>query len=64
MDEVYKARDRRLDRMVAVKFSRAAFTDRFQREARAIAALARTKPVARRRKVLASGTGVPCTGVP
>ena len=39
MGEVWKARDTRLDRTVAVKFSQAAFTDRFQQEARAIAAL-------------------------
>jgi Tol biopolymer transport system component/predicted Ser/Thr protein kinase len=39
MGEVYKARDTRLDRIVAVKTSRQAFTDRFEREARAIAAL-------------------------
>jgi eukaryotic-like serine/threonine-protein kinase len=39
MGEVWKARDTRLDRTVAVKFSHAAFSDRFQREARAIAAL-------------------------
>jgi serine/threonine protein kinase len=37
--ETWKARDTRLDRTVAIKFSRAAFSDRFQREARAIAAL-------------------------
>ena len=39
MGEVWKARDTRLDRTVAIKFSHAAFSDRFQREARAIAAL-------------------------
>src|SRR5258708_34731220 len=39
MGEVYKARDTRLDRIVAVKTSRQAFTERFGREARAIAAL-------------------------
>src|SRR5437762_3675 len=39
MGEVWKARDTRLDRTVAVKFSHAAFNERFQREARAIAAL-------------------------
>ncbi len=39
MGEVYKARDTRLDRIVAVKTSRQAFTERFEREARAIAAL-------------------------
>lgn len=39
MGEVWKARDTRLDRIVAVKVSKAQFSDRFQREARAIAAL-------------------------
>ena len=39
MGEVYKARDTRLDRLVAVKFSSQRFSDRFQHEARAIAAL-------------------------
>src|SRR5690242_243373 len=39
MGEVYKARDARLDRMVAVKISAGQFSDRFEREARAIAAL-------------------------
>jgi Tol biopolymer transport system component len=39
MGEVYKARDTRLDRSVAVKISAAEFSDRFAREARAVAAL-------------------------
>lgn len=39
MGEVYKARDTRLDRTVALKVSKAQFTDRFEREARAVAAL-------------------------
>ena len=39
MGEVYKARDTRLDRMVAIKLSKEAFSERFEREARAIAAL-------------------------
>jgi dipeptidyl aminopeptidase/acylaminoacyl peptidase/predicted Ser/Thr protein kinase len=39
MGEVWKARDTRLDRIVAIKSSRTEFTQRFEREARAIAAL-------------------------
>jgi serine/threonine protein kinase len=39
MGEVYKARDTRLDRMVAVKVSQERFSERFEREARAVAAL-------------------------
>ena len=39
MGEVWKARDTRLDREVAVKISAEQFSDRFEREARAIAAL-------------------------
>src|SRR5579871_4697977 len=39
MGEVYRARDTRLDRTVALKVSKREFTERFQREARAIAAL-------------------------
>src|SRR5579863_5882478 len=39
MGEVWKARDTRLDRIVAIKTSSAHFSDRFEREARAIAAL-------------------------
>src|SRR4029077_858304 len=39
MGEVYKARDTRLDRMVAIKVSKTEFTERFEREARAVAAL-------------------------
>lgn len=39
MGEVYKARDTRLDRTVAIKVSNDPFSERFQREARAIAAL-------------------------
>src|SRR6202167_3147807 len=39
MGEVWKARDTRLDRTVALKVSKAAFNERFEREARAVAAL-------------------------
>jgi TolB-like protein/Tfp pilus assembly protein PilF/predicted Ser/Thr protein kinase len=39
MGEVYKATDTRLGRTVAIKLLRTAHTDRFEREARAIAAL-------------------------
>src|SRR5277367_3854396 len=39
MGEVYKARDTRLDREVALKVSQERFGERFQREARAVAAL-------------------------
>ena len=39
MGEVWKARDTRVDRVVAIKHLKAEHTDRFRREARAIAAL-------------------------
>src|SRR5271165_5032142 len=39
MGEVYKARDPRLDRLVALKVSKAEFTERFSREARTVAQL-------------------------
>src|SRR5262245_60369508 len=39
MGEVYRARDTRLGRDVAIKTSKQTFDDRFQREARAIASL-------------------------
>src|SRR5579862_72108 len=39
MGEVWKARDTRLDRIVAVKTSTAKFSERFETEARAVAAL-------------------------
>jgi predicted Ser/Thr protein kinase len=38
MGEVYKARDPRLDRTVAIKIASEGFTERFEREARAVAA--------------------------
>jgi Tol biopolymer transport system component/tRNA A-37 threonylcarbamoyl transferase component Bud32 len=39
MGKIYKARDTRLDRLVAIKRSTGEFSDRFEREARAIGAL-------------------------
>src|SRR5262245_41051924 len=39
MGEVYKARDTRLGRIVAIKVSRQRFSERFEREARAVASL-------------------------
>ena len=42
MGEVYRAHDSRLNREVAIKVSNAQFTERFTREARAIAALNHT----------------------
>src|SRR5690242_1768210 len=39
MGEVYRARDTRLNREVAIKVSKEKFSDRFEREARSIAAL-------------------------
>src|SRR5579871_2485470 len=39
MGEVWKARDTRLNRLVAIKVSDARFSERFEREAKAIAAL-------------------------
>src|SRR6185295_2344309 len=39
MGEVYRARDTRLDRTVAIKLCAAEFSERFEREAHAISAL-------------------------
>jgi serine/threonine protein kinase len=39
MGEVWKARDTRVDRVVAIKHLKAEHIDRFRREARAVAAL-------------------------
>src|SRR5665213_1394209 len=39
MGEVYKARDTRLERIVAIKVSKEEFSERFEREARSVAAL-------------------------
>jgi serine/threonine protein kinase len=44
MGEVYKARDTRLDRVVALKTSKAQFSERFEREAHAIAGLQLSRP--------------------
>ncbi|MGO9256012.1 MAG: hypothetical protein ACLQU1_06895 [Bryobacteraceae bacterium] len=47
MGEVWKARDTRLGREVAIKVCASRFSDRFKREARAIAALNHTRTSAR-----------------
>ena len=39
MGEVYKARDTRLGGFVAIKVSKTEFSERFEREAKAVAAL-------------------------
>ena len=39
MGDVYRARDTRLDRTVAIRILKAEFSNRFEREARAISAL-------------------------
>jgi eukaryotic-like serine/threonine-protein kinase len=39
MGEVYRARDPRMGREVAIKLCAASFSDRFEREVRAVAAL-------------------------
>lgn len=39
MGEVYRAEDLRLDRIVAIKVSKEHFSERFEREGRAVAAL-------------------------
>src|SRR6478736_3014563 len=39
MGDVYRARDTRLNREVAIKVSKDQFSERFEREARAVAAL-------------------------
>jgi serine/threonine protein kinase len=46
MGEVYKARDTRLDRIVAIKLAHERFSDRFEREAKAVAALNKDYAVA------------------
>jgi serine/threonine protein kinase len=43
MGDVYKANDTRLDRVVAIKVSQQNFSERFEREAKAIAALNHSK---------------------
>ena len=59
MGEVYKARDTRLERIVAIKISNERFTERFEQEARAVAALNHPNicTLARRRTEL-PGNGV------
>jgi eukaryotic-like serine/threonine-protein kinase len=42
MGEVYKASDTRLDRIVALKVTKTGFSERFEREVRAVAALNHT----------------------
>jgi serine/threonine protein kinase len=39
MGEVYRAKDSRLDRLVAIKVSKKQFSERLEREARAVATL-------------------------
>jgi serine/threonine-protein kinase len=43
MGEVYRARDSRLNREVAIKVSAEHFSDRFEREAHSIGALSRAE---------------------
>ena len=45
MGEVWKARDTRVDRIVAIKFSQPEFLKRFEKEARLIAALNHPNPL-------------------
>jgi len=42
MGKIYKANDTRLDRVVAIKVSKTEFSERFEREAKAIATLNHT----------------------
>jgi serine/threonine protein kinase len=44
MGEAWKARDARLDRIVAMKFSQEKFGERFEREAKAISSLNHPNP--------------------
>ena len=57
MGEVWKARDTRLDRIVALKVSQEQFSERFEREAKAIAAL--NLSLVHRR----AGVGPPTVGI-
>ena len=60
MGEVYRARDTRLERDVAVKLSLETFTERFEREARTIAALnhrQRLPPIRCRTELSRDGAG-------
>src|ERR1044072_5638627 len=59
MGEVYRARDTRLGREVAIKISQERFSERFEREARAISALNHSKQLhALRRRTELPGHGV------
>jgi len=55
MGEVWKARDTRLDRIVAIKVSKTEFSERFEREAKAIAAFQRLPDLRRRPKLFGYG---------
>ena len=59
MGEVWKARDSRLDRIVAIKRSNEEFSERFEREARAVAAMNHPKHLYAPRR----WTQLPCDGV-
>jgi serine/threonine protein kinase len=66
--EVWKARDTRLDRIIAVKLSKTEFSQRFEREARAIAAVLDDSARAIANDGVAASLqrqqkrGLPCTG--
>jgi eukaryotic-like serine/threonine-protein kinase len=58
MGQVWKARDTRLNRFVAIKTSHQHFSERFEREAKAIAALNHPHLLALRRRPRLPGDGV------